>query len=184
MTGTFITPHCVFTHMLATSIVYRTLVFICKYNIFIYGKTNISMILSDVYFLLVKQVNTCLSTNELHLWNSKLWKSKKNCICMSKSYSLKNCKKYIINDFYQWRKEHGIQFFGLSYLNWTQSSEYCSQMWWRMEELIHSKFRGRPNLVPPHCSLGSSHTHSLAINQNLPVIWISCTKFMYCYIYK
>lgn len=80
--------------------------------------------------------------------------------------------KYIINDFYQWRKEHGIQFFGLSYLNWTQSSEYCSQMWWRMEELIHSKFRGRPNLVPPHCSLGSSHTHSLAINQNLPVIWM------------
>lgn len=91
---------------------------------------------------------------------------------MSKSYSLKNCKKYIINDFYQWRKEHGIQFFGLSYLNWTQSSEYCSQMWWRMEELIHSKFRGRLNLVPPHCSLGSSHTHSLAINQNLPVIWM------------
>lgn len=77
-----------------------------------------------------------------------------------------------VNDFYQWRKEHGIQFFELSYLNWTQSSEYCSQTWWRMEELIHSKFRGQPNLVPPHCSLGSSRTHSLAINQNLPVIWM------------
>lgn len=105
-------------------------------------------------------------------------------------FSEKLQKIHQINDFYQWRKEHGIQFFGLSYLNWTQSSEYCSQMWWRMEELIHSKFRGRPNLVPPHCSLGSSHTHSLAINQNLSVLWmfkhiflvknlctVTCTKY-------